>query len=74
MTISAWRQAAVALALCLAAATVSLVLLTVGRLQEVEQLRVLAHENRRSVCGFIAMGPSSCWTFTVLPCAWEMAK
>lgn len=46
MTISAWRQAAVALALCLAAATVSLVLLTVGRLQEVEQLRVLAHEEQ----------------------------
>ncbi len=46
MTISAWKQAAVALALCLLAAAACLVLLIVLRLREVEQLRVLAHEDR----------------------------
>lgn len=46
MTTSAWRQAAVALALCLAAAAVFLVQLVFGSLQEVEELRVLAHEEQ----------------------------
>ena len=46
MTTSAWRQAAVALALCLVAAAVFLVQLVFGSLQEVEELRVLAHEEQ----------------------------
>lgn len=46
MTISKWKQAAVALALCLLVAAVCLVLLFVVRLREVEQLRVLAHEEQ----------------------------
>ncbi|MFC5456225.1 sensor histidine kinase [Prosthecobacter fluviatilis] len=46
MKISAWKQAAVALALCLLAGLTCLVLLTVTRLREVEQLRGLAHEEQ----------------------------
>lgn len=46
MTISAWKQAAVALALCLLAAAVCVVLLIMLRLRELEQLRVLAHEEQ----------------------------
>lgn len=46
MTIPTCRRAATALALLLLAATTSLVLLTVARLREVEQLRTLAHEEQ----------------------------
>ncbi|WP_395751566.1 sensor histidine kinase [Prosthecobacter sp.] len=46
MTTSTWRQAAIALALCLLVAVACLAVLVVVRLHEVEQLRVLAHEEQ----------------------------